>query len=133
MKKRILILDADYAENSESTALAIKDILKNSEVSISRVCKNKFPDSLDYDGFIITGSWDSVYTKKAWIKKLIKLVKVIHKNKKPLFGICFGYQIIAHALGGPVASLGHHDFGYSTFYLTKEGMKDKLFQCILIV
>ena len=60
-----------------------------------------FPNHLDYyDGYLISGSAYGVYDDAPFIPRLIDLIKQIHRTKKPLFGVCFGHQIIAHALGG---------------------------------
>ena len=58
----------------------------------------KHPD--DYDGYLISGSAYGVYDNAPFIPQLIDLIRQIHRAKKPLFGVCFGHQIIAHALGG---------------------------------
>ena len=60
-----------------------------------------FPNHVDdYDGYLISGSAYGVYDDAPFISRLIYLIQKIHQNKKPLFGVCFGHQIIAHALGG---------------------------------
>jgi GMP synthase-like glutamine amidotransferase len=60
-----------------------------------------FPNHLDdYDGYLISGSAYGVYDDAPFISRLIDLIQKIHQAKKPLFGVCFGHQIIAHALGG---------------------------------
>ena len=60
-----------------------------------------FPNHLDdYDGYLISGSAYGVYDDAPFIARLIDLIQQIHQAKKPLFGVCFGHQIIAHALGG---------------------------------
>ena len=60
-----------------------------------------FPNHLDdFDGYLITGSAYGVYDDAPFIKRLIDFIQQIYQAKKPLFGVCFGHQIIAHALGG---------------------------------
>lgn len=67
-------------------------------------CKQgEFPANIDeYDFYIATGSKASVYDELDWIKKTIKFVQQLDKNKKKLIGICFGHQLIAMARGGKV-------------------------------
>ena len=60
-----------------------------------------FPDNVDdYDGYLISGSAFGVYDDASFIKRLMNLILQIYNNKKPLVGVCFGHQIIAHTLGG---------------------------------
>lgn len=63
-----------------------------------------FPKTLDdVDGVLITGSPASVHDNAAWIPKLEKLIRDLHSKRMPVFGACFGHQVIATALGGQVA------------------------------
>ncbi|MEK9745143.1 MAG: type 1 glutamine amidotransferase [Candidatus Puniceispirillum sp.] len=65
------------------------------------VVDDVFPDRIvDYDGYLVTGSAYGVYDDAPFIPKLITLIQDIHAGGKPLAGLCFGHQIIAHALGG---------------------------------
>ena len=65
------------------------------------VVDDVFPGRIDdYDGYLVTGSAHGVYDTTPFIPKLIKLIQDIHAVGKPLAGLCFGHQIIAHALGG---------------------------------
>ena len=59
----------------------------------------------DYDAFIISGSRHNVRDSAslAWFEPLCDFVRRIRDMKgKALIGICFGSQIVAHALGGEV-------------------------------
>lgn len=61
------------------------------------------PDPSSADGFIITGSSSNVTERAAWMLRAEEFVRSIVRAKVPLFGICFGHQLIAEALGGNVA------------------------------
>lgn len=61
-----------------------------------------FPDRLDFDGLLITGSPASVHDGAPWIARLEAMVREAITRKIPLFGACFGHQVIARALGADV-------------------------------
>jgi GMP synthase (glutamine-hydrolysing) len=61
------------------------------------------PRSTDAEGFIITGSSSSVTERAAWMLRTEAFIRDLHEAKVPLFGICFGHQLIGEALGGKVA------------------------------
>ncbi len=75
------------------------------------------PQSLDEcDAYITTGSKASVYDDEPWIHQFAELTRRIRANGKPFVGICFGHQMMGHALGGWVTKspngwgIGAHSF-----------------------
>lgn len=54
---------------------------------------------VEADAIVITGSRRNVSMWEAWMDDV---VEVIRSATVPLYGICFGHQIIAHAYGGCV-------------------------------
>ena len=65
--------------------------------------RGALPSSPDEcDAWLCTGSKYSVYDKDAWIENLAAFIRGL-KDEKPFVGICFGHQMLAHAMGGKVA------------------------------
>jgi GMP synthase (glutamine-hydrolysing) len=60
------------------------------------------PGPRDADAFVITGSSSSVTERAPWMLRAEELVRQIAAARVPLLGICFGHQLMAHALGGEV-------------------------------
>ncbi len=73
-----------------------------------------FPQDLScFDGIIVTGSPASVNDGGAWLDRLSKMIVEIVDRRIPLFGACFGHQMIAKALGGQV---GYNPSGWQLGY-----------------
>lgn len=71
------------------------------EFAVYDVEEGEYPDDIDeVDAYLITGSKSSVYEEKDWIYRLMDFVRELDARKKKIVGICFGHQIVAHALGG---------------------------------
>ncbi|CUK18289.1 amidotransferase [Ruegeria denitrificans] len=67
------------------------------------VLDNEFPSSAkEADLWIITGSKFGAYEDHAWIAPLEEFIRDARDSNQLMFGICFGHQIIAQALGGVV-------------------------------
>jgi GMP synthase (glutamine-hydrolysing) len=82
----------------------------------------------DTDGVIIGGSDTSVLDDYPWTDSVIRLIRRIAEVKMPLFGSCWGHQMIARAFGGEVVSdLTRKEMGSIEVTLTPEGISDELF------
>ena len=63
--------------------------------------QGQYPVCIDaMDAYLITGSKSSVYDDKPWIAVLMDFVRELDRRHKKLVAICFGHQLVAHALGG---------------------------------
>jgi len=58
------------------------------------------PSDRECDAWVCTGSKYSVYDGSKWIADLAAFIR---STGKPFVGICFGHQMLAHAMGGAVA------------------------------
>ena len=72
-------------------------------LSVFDIQKENYPENLDqYDGYLSTGSPDSVYYNINWIKAYKNFTRELFLQHHKHVGICFGHQMIAEALGGKV-------------------------------
>lgn len=53
-------------------------------------------------GVIITGSGAMVTERAAWSERTAEWIRDAVDGELPLFGVCYGHQLMAHALGGHV-------------------------------
>ena len=92
-----------HPKDGEKFTQLIRGVRPDWHCDVFDVVQSVFPETLEnYDGFMITGSPASVHDGSEWIEKLEKCVRDIRERNIPLFGACFGHQIIAKALGGTV-------------------------------
>ena len=76
---------------------------KVSEIKEYKVAQGVFPANVDEcEYWFITGSPMSVYEDIPWVKKLAEFTRDLHRHQKKLVAVCFGHQMVAHALGGKV-------------------------------
>lgn len=85
-------------------------------------------DMTRYDGLIVLGGPMGVYEadKHPHVLREIELVRAAMAEDKPVLGICLGAQIIAHALGAPVAPLPVKEVGWYSVQLTEDGLQDPM-------
>ena len=58
------------------------------------------PSPGEYDGYILTGSELGVYDDAPWMAPLKAFLQELKAARIPVFGVCFGHQIMAEAYGG---------------------------------
>ena len=78
---------------------------------------DRFPSHVDEcDGWLLSPSRCSVYDGHPWIGAAEDLLREFLTKERPYVGICFGHQLVAQALGAPVArapdgwQVGVHDY-----------------------
>ena len=67
------------------------------------------PEADDIAGVVVTGSHSMVSHREPWSERTAAwLAGVVREDRVPVLGICYGHQLLAHALGGEV---GNHPAG----------------------
>ena len=64
------------------------------------------PDSVS--GVVVTGSSAMVTDREAWSERIAGWIPGVIEREVPFLGICYGHQLLAHAMGGEV---GYHPGG----------------------
>lgn len=108
MKLGILKTDAvrpewvpEYGEYPDMFIALLRQVDTKIEYVVYDVQVGDYPQDIDeVDAYLITGSKAGVYDDKPWIAPLMAFVRDLHRKRKKLVGICFGHQLVAHALGG---------------------------------
>jgi GMP synthase-like glutamine amidotransferase len=77
----------------------------------------RFPDPTGYDVVVPMGAPWSVYDRAAigtWVTPELDLLRRAHSAGVPVFGVCFGGQALALALGGTVERAPGPEIGWTT-------------------
>lgn len=95
--------------------------LKDADFTIIDVVEgDPFPAPDAYDGYIISGSDKGVYDDTPWMQPLRDWLIAARDAGKPLFGVCFGHQIMADVFGGKAEKVGAPEVGVRAFELGDE-------------
>ncbi|MEP3843724.1 MAG: type 1 glutamine amidotransferase [Paracoccaceae bacterium] len=73
------------------------------------------PDIDAYDGYVLSGSELGVYDDAPWMSPLRDFLTAARQAQKPLFGVCFGHQIMADVFGGKAEKVGDPEVGVRAF------------------
>lgn len=121
------ILNCDLDKNKETNGAYIFNRLIP-ESRILNIITGEKP-SLDYDGYIITGSRASYDEEVEWLEELRNFLLLLQEHDKPCLGICFGMQVIADVFGGRLEKGAVNEEGFFMIELEKhrlfEGLDNK--------
>ena len=80
--------------------------LQATQMSVVRVDEGEdLPHPRDTAGAVITGSAAMVTDRAEWSERTATWIREAVDTNLPLFGVCYGHQLMAHALGGRVGWL----------------------------
>lgn len=81
----------DYAQLF-GQALGVEPVLADARLG-------EFPEG-NWAGVVITGSAFSTYEELDWIARTEEYLRGLAARGVPLYGVCFGHQLLAQAFGG---------------------------------
>ena len=85
------------------------------------------PDYAHVCGVVVTGSHDMVTARADWSEQTALWLKGAVEREIPTLGVCYGHQLLAHALGGKVGyNPDGREFGTVYVYLDEESHGDAL-------
>ena len=116
---KLAILDADILYDSlkpryDSYGVMFEQLLARPDdqlqMSVFCVIEGEYPpDPSLFDAFLVTGSKFDSFADDAWVEALRVYVRRLYAEGRPMVGVCFGHQLLAHALGGRA---GRSDAGW---------------------
>lgn len=108
-KARVVILKTGTtypqikAQFGDFDAWFVRALANQLDVTVVDVTEAPLPGRPgDWQGIVITGSPAMVSERAAWSEATADWVKQAVEADIPLLGVCYGHQLLAHALGGRV-------------------------------
>ncbi len=107
---------SDQAKFGEVLAAwAVRGLPETEFTVIDVVEGDPLPAPADFDGYILSGSDKGVYDQTPWMQPLKDFLVAAKAAGKPLFGVCFGHQLMAEVFGGKAEKVGPPEVGVRAF------------------
>ncbi len=119
----------------------IEDYLKEKDIPYEIVefsgceaTEESVPDAARFSHLVIMGGPMAVYESEGlpFFHYEIALIRAFMLDSKPVLGVCFGAQMIAHALRADVYAGGREELGWDSVDITDEGMNDPVFSTLSV-
>lgn len=78
----------------------VRDLWPGPLVDVDATSMETLPAPHEVSGVIVTGSPARVATRDPWMLRVEASMRSFADSDTPLFGICFGHQLLGRALGG---------------------------------
>lgn len=78
------------------------DVLPDAVQVVRPYAGEALPDPATVGAAVITGSWAMVTDRADWSERTAGWIRTAMDVEMPLLGVCYGHQLMAHALGGNV-------------------------------
>ncbi|MBL8151875.1 MAG: type 1 glutamine amidotransferase [Blastocatellia bacterium] len=125
-------LDLPMVEHELLSIARYSGLCKEQLLSVNPF-KNRIDEVLleKADAVIIGGSDTSVLDNFEWTESIASIVEKAVESYLPVFGSCWGHQMIVKIFGGKVATdISRKEIGSINVKLTSSGMKDRLFRSL---
>lgn len=101
---------------------------------LTEVCRVSEDEALPriqgFAGVVVTGSGAMVTERLGWSERSAEWLRDAAQAGLPIFGICYGHQLLAHALGGVVGdNPAGREMGSVQITLHADAALDPLLQC----
>jgi GMP synthase-like glutamine amidotransferase len=117
-RRQLLVIE--HESDSGPAMLAERAEAQGFEVALINA-HNGVPSTISgYDGLLIMGAVPSVNDEEiqSWFQPELALIRDADANAIPVFGVCFGAQALAVALGGSVTRAQDPEIGWFTLETT---------------
>jgi GMP synthase (glutamine-hydrolysing) len=100
-------------------------------VVVDATVEDPLPPANGYTGVVVTGSHTMVTERQDWSERAAAWLRNNVLAGVPVLGICYGHQLLAHALGGEVADNPNgREFGTVEVDMGEGAQEDELLGCL---